>query len=388
MIPRERMIITLEGGRPDRVPVAPYIWGSEYTWKLLGVPIWQAQHGAFSALDYCAAIQRRHDFDWVIPLGWGDGFLEGKQIAQDGGRVFITEPATGRRWEYLRDGHRLVELGANGEPAPERVIMPGVIETEGPKTIAEVDAWFERTGTDPAAATMAYATHRAPTALRKRFPDHFLAAEVGAPFHPVCFALGFETALLMLHETPAAFCYMSERLMAGLPALCRWVASNGFDAGMSCDSWASADIISPDTYRDWIAPLHKRVSDELHRAGLKAIFYNTGNVLPFLPVMKDMGWDAISVEERIKGVEIHIGDVREAVGPRQCLFGNFDAYLLLRGDRQAIESEVQRHFDTAGRHGAFVMGTGSPICDGTDPATLDFWIGAVHRSCRYHDSTE
>jgi uroporphyrinogen-III decarboxylase len=382
------MLTALEGGRPDRVPVAPYIWGSEYTWKLLGVPIWQAQHGAFSALDYCAAIQRRHDFDWVIPPGWEDGFLEGKQIAQDGGRVFITEPATGRRWEYLLDGHRLVELGANGEPAPERVIMPGVIETEGPKTIAEVDAWFERTGTDPTAATMAYATHRAPTALRKRFPDHFLAAEVGAPFHPVCFALGFETALLMLHETPAAFCYMSERLMAGLPALCRWVASNGFDAGMSCDSWASADIISPDTYRDWIAPLHKRVSDELHRAGLKAIFYNTGNVLPFLPVMKDMGWDAISVEERIKGVEIHIGDVRDAVGPRQCLFGNFDAYLLLRGDRHAIESEVQRHFDTAGRDGAFVMGTGSPICDGTDPATVDFWLAAVQRSRRYHDPTE
>ncbi|MFB3881890.1 MAG: uroporphyrinogen decarboxylase family protein [Armatimonadota bacterium] len=383
MTPRQRMLTALEGGRPDRAPVAPYIWGAEYLWKLLGVPIWVAQHGAFSALDYCAAIQRRHDLDWVIPLGWGDGFLEGKQVSEEAGRVLVTGPDSGRRWEYLRDGHRLVELGPDGEPIGDGVVMPNVIEEEAPRTTAEVDDWFERTGTDPLARTMAWAGDRAPAALRDRFPDHFLAAEVGAPFHPVCFALGFETALVMLHETPAVFCYMSERFTAGLPALCQWVASNGFDAGMSCDSWASADIISPDAYRDWIAPLHRHVADELHRAGVKAILYNTGNVLPFLRVVKEMGWDAISVEERIKGVEIPIGDVRTAVGPRQCLFGNFDAYALLRGDREEIESEVHRQFDDAGRHGAFVMGTGSPICDGTDPEVVDFWLDAVHRVCRY-----
>jgi len=387
MIPRQRMTIALDGGRPDRAPVAPYIWGAEYLWKLLGVPIWQAQHGSLSALDYCAAIQRRHDFDWVIPLGWGDGFLEGKQVAEEAGRVLVADTGSGRRWEYLRDGHRLVELGPDGAAKPERVVIPSVIEAEPPATIAEVDAWFERTGTDPVAATMAYAGRRAPAALRDSFPDHFLAAEVGAPFHPVCFALGFETALVMLHETPGAFCHMSERLTAGLPALCRWVASNGFDAGMSCDSWASADIISPDTYRNWIAPLHRRVADELHRAGLKAILYNTGNVLPFLAAMKEMGWDALSVEERVKGVEIPIGDVREAVGPGQCLFGNFDAYALLRGDRAEIESEIHRQFDAAGRDGAFVMGTGSPVCDGTDPEVIDFWLDTVHRVCCYGGSS-
>ncbi len=381
MTPRERMNIALAGGRPDRVPVAPYIWGSEYLWKLLGVPIWEAEHGTYTALDYCTAIQRWHNFDWVIPLGFGDGFLEGKQVVEEAGGIFITDPATGRRWEYLLDGHRLVELTSDGSAKLYGHITTGVIEAEPFRTTAEVDAWFERRGFDELEDETA--APPGPGLLRRIFPDHFLAHEVGAPFHQVGYRVGFETALVMLHENPSVFCYMCERFMVGLPAICRRRAADGFDAGLSCDSWASADIISPETYRNWIAPLQRRFSDELHRAGLKSIFYNTGNILPFLPVIKDMGWDAISLEERIKGIEMPIGEIREAVGPHQCLFGNFDSYLLLRGDRPAIESEIHRHFETAGRNGAFVMSTGSPICDGTDPATVDFWLDSVHRVCHY-----
>jgi uroporphyrinogen-III decarboxylase len=141
-----------------------------------------------------------------------------------------------------------------------------------------------------------------------------------------------------------------------------------------CDSWASADILSPQTYRDWIAPLHRRIAAALHAAGLKAVIYNTGNVLPMLDTLAALGYDALSLEERIKGVEMDIGEVRKVVGPDLCLFGNFDSYLLLAGDRQRIREEVDRQIRGAGSR-AFIMGTGSPICDGTEPDTVDYWIG-------------
>jgi len=388
MTPRERMHLALEGGRPDQVPVAPYIWGAEYAWKLLGVPIWEAQHGPLSSLDYCQAIQGRHDLDWVIPLGAGDRFLEGKEVSREGARVIIADPARGRRWEFLSRGHRLVELDAAGQPRTEQAATHSVIEADPPKTKAEVDAWFERHRSSlPPAEAQLEPPERGASArrnpFRERFPDYFLAGGVGAPFHPVAYTLGFEPSLIMLHEQPSVFCYMSERFLKGLPEQCQRLAEQGWDAGFSCDSWASADIISPQTYRDWIGPLQRRVSDELHRVGLKSILYNTGNILPFLPMMKEMGWDALTIEERIKGVEMPIGQVREAVGPRQCLFGNFDAYLLLRGDREAIETEVKRQIETAGKEGAFVMGTGSPICDDTDPQVVDFWIETTRRVGRY-----
>jgi hypothetical protein len=46
------------------------------------------------------------------------------------------------------------------------------------------------------------------------------------------------------------------------------------------------------------------------------------------------------------------------------------------GDRQRIREEVDRQIRGAGSR-AFIMGTGSPICDGTDPDTVDYWIGLV-----------
>ena len=95
-----------------------------------------------------------------------------------------------------------------------------------------------------------------------------------------------------------------------------------------------------------------------------------------IDTIRDMRYDAITLEERIKGVEMEISDVRKAVGPDQCLFGNFDAYLLLDGDRGRIRTETQKMVDAADTH-AFIMGTGSPICDSTDPDVIDFWIDEV-----------
>jgi uroporphyrinogen-III decarboxylase len=84
---------------------------------------------------------------------------------------------------------------------------------------------------------------------------------------------------------------------------------------------------------------------------MKAILYNTGNNLPLLRVLRSLGFDALSFEERGKGVEMDIGLIRQAIGHEICLFANFDAYLLLRGERAPIEREVARQIHAAGSGG-------------------------------------
>ena len=39
---RERMIAAMEGREVDQIPIAPYFWGAEYVWRLMGRPIWAA----------------------------------------------------------------------------------------------------------------------------------------------------------------------------------------------------------------------------------------------------------------------------------------------------------------------------------------------------------
>ncbi|HGJ67453.1 TPA: methyltransferase, partial [bacterium] len=45
MTPKQRMLTAIAGGKPDIVPVAPYFWGAEYRWKIVGVEIWEFLYG-------------------------------------------------------------------------------------------------------------------------------------------------------------------------------------------------------------------------------------------------------------------------------------------------------------------------------------------------------
>ena len=134
---------------------------------------------------------------------------------------------------------------------------------------------------------------------------------------------------------------------------------------------------------DWVflthTSSHALLGKSLSREDRAHIYFTddaTGNILPFLDTISKMGYDAILPEERIKGVEIDIAEVRKALGPDACIFTNFDSYLLLDGDRGKIASEVKRQVREAGPK-SMVMSTGSPVCDATDPDVLDFWIAAT-----------
>ena len=371
---RERMIAALKGREVDQIPVAPYFWGAEYVWKLLGRPIWEVLHGPGDVrLEVVEALDERHGCDWVIPLHGSSGQLADKtMVGEDSAHVRFTDDATGEEWVFHKEGHWLVRA-CDQETARVANVGAGV---EPPRSKSEADEWLKRRYPHLDSPD----TPRAPNrSLRERFPDRFLCASMGAPFAGFAYGMGFEPALVLLHDDPSLCAYMMERTMAHMPGQCRSLAADGFDGGMMCDSWASADIMSPETYANWVAPLHKMISDELHKAGLKSIIYNTGNVLPLLDAIAGQGYDAISPEERIKGVEMDIGEMRKRMGPNVCLFGNFDAYLLLSGDRKAIRDEVRRQIQGAGPT-SFVMGTGSPVCDGTDPDVIDFWIDEIRAS--------
>lgn len=374
MTSRERMIAALEGANVDALPVTPWFWGAEYVWKLVGRPIWEVMHGPGDMrMAVLQALDSRHGCDWLIPLHHSSGELHGKtRSREDSAHIYFIDDGTSEEWVFHKEGHWLVRA----EDARKARIDHEGANVEPPKNRAEADEWLKR---HHPRLQHPPEPHTPDRTLPERFPDRFLCACVMPPFASFAYTMGFEPALMLLHDDPALCAYIIERTMAHVPAGCDALAADGFDGGMMVDSWASADIMSPATYADWVAPLHKAMSDELHRAGLKSIMYNTGNILPLLDSIAGLGYDAISPEERIKGVEMDIGAIRSAVGPDQCLFGNFDSYLLLAGDRAAIREEVRRQVRAAGPR-AFVMGTGSPICDGTDPEVVDFWIEEVRNA--------
>lgn len=371
MTSRERMIAAIEGRPVECIPVAPYFWGAEYAWKLTGRPLWEVMHGAGDVgTQLLQALDDRHGCDWLIPLHASSGRLVAKtHVGEDAAHVYFEDDSTGEKWVFHKEGHWFVRESELGKA---RVDHAGA-EAQPPRNKAEADSWLRERDPNIDREPAPRVPNRA---LRERFPDRFLVGTTLPPFADLAYSLGFEPTMTLLADDPALCAYMMERRLAHIGHRCRALAADGFDAGLMVDSFASADIMSPRTYADWVAPFHALISDELHRAGLKSVLYNTGNILPLLDVTAGMGFDVVNVEERIKGVEIDIAEVRRRLGPEICLFGNFDAYLLERGSRDAIRAEVRRQVEAAGPR-FFAMGTGSPVCDATDPDVLDFWIDEV-----------
>ena len=374
MTSRERIYAALEGRKVDMIPVAPLFWGAEYGWKLTGLPLWEVLHGAGDmTMTLAEAIDNRHDPDLVFLTHASSNALSGKTyIGEDHAHVYFRDDAGGEEFVFHKEGHWLLPRSEIGKA---RMNHEGA-DVEPPRNKQEADDWLKRTHPHLYEPPRSHTPNRR---FRDRFPNRFLVGGVHCVFAGLAYSMGFEPALVLLHDDPRLCAYIMERTMAVVPDQCARLAADGFDCGMMCDSWASADIISPRDYRDYVAPFHKMASDELHKAGLKSLMYNTGNVVPFLDTIREMGYDAVLTEERIKGVEIEPAEVRRALGPDVCIFGNFDSYLLLRGDREKIAREVERHVREAGPH-SFVMSNGSPVCDATDPDVLDFWIAETRRA--------
>jgi len=374
---KERMLTAIEGGKPDRVPIAPYFWGAEYRWKAVGVEIWELLHGdrelSFIAND---KLYQRHQCDWIFVQGFGSGWLKGKKVERNKGRIFITDD-NGARYEFLKDGHQLVRADTPGENVPNT----GIIDKDI-KTRADIDKLFVRLRLSPRQQNREIPTDNWQKRLIDKYGAYvFMVAGGISPFVQACYTLGFETSMIMMKENPETFIYLMDKFYEDSLPHYEMIANYGYDAVLIAESWASVDIISPEQYEAFAFPYQKAAIEAAHKQGLKAILYSTGSLIPILSKMRELGMDALTVEEGRKGAPIDIAKVREIMGPKQCIFGNFDAEnVLLRGTRDDIEREVIRQIDSAGRDGAFVMGTGSPVCDNTDPKQIDIFI-ELTRQC-------
>jgi len=371
MTSKERMLTALSGGKPDIVPVAPYFWGAEYRWKVVGVEIWELIYGdremSFIGND---RLQERHPCDWINVHGFGSGWLTGKTVEKKDDRVFITDK-DGTKYEYLMDGHQLVLVDSRHDQTPNAGIVDRNIKTK-----ADVDKLWGSPRRPREKTKIEIAKDDWQKRLIDKYGDTLLMTAGGiSPFVQACYTLGFETSLIMMKENPDVFIYMMDRFFEDSLPHYEWVSTCGYDAILIAESWASVDIISPQQYNDFAFPYQKKAIDSAKSQGLKAILYSTGYLMPILPKMCELGADALTIEEGRKGEPMDIGKVREIVGPKQCIFGNFDAEnVLLKGTKEDIEREVKRQIDSAGRDGAFVMCTGSPICDDTEPENVELFI--------------
>ena len=241
-----------------------------------------------------------------------------------------------------------------------------------PSSISEANDWFKKRY-ENLSPIPTFPPEEDP-AIAKWGKEYFMITPTLGPFVAVAYSFGFEPSLLLLAEYPKVFVHIAELFLQRFEAYFEWAAKAGYDCGHMVESWCTADLISPETYKNWVAPLHRQSAAMIKSKGLKAELYNPGWSMPILPYFKEQGWDILRFDDQCKGQEQDIAEIRRILGPDQCLYGNMNAYSLLKGDWDDITARAQYQYEKAGKTGPFIMSNGSGVCDKTDPTIINKWI--------------
>jgi len=142
-------------------------------------------------------------------------------------------------------------------------------------------------------------------------------------------------------------------------------------------------IMSPEHYREYVKPYHRKLVDFAHSKGLKIVKHSDGNIWPILDDLIEVGFDGI---HPIQPQSMDIEEVKKYLLGKACILGNIDCRNLLPyGTREEVESTVKDTIDKVAYNGGYIISSSNSIHPGVKPENYIAMIDAVHKYGAYSD---
>jgi uroporphyrinogen decarboxylase len=155
--------------------------------------------------------------------------------------------------------------------------------------------------------------------------------------------------------------------------------AQGDDVGMQ-----DREYISPELYRKYIFPRHKRLYDFIHsRTRAKLFMHSCGSIRKLVPCLIEAGVDALNPVQ-YSAANMDLTELKREFGSELCFWGGgMDTQHALLGpgaSPQSIEAEVRRNMEILMKDGGFVFSATHNIQHETPPqTTLRVYDTAVSR---------
>jgi len=150
---------------------------------------------------------------------------------------------------------------------------------------------------------------------------------------------------------------------------------------------ASISLISPDNYREFIAPYHKELVDYFKAKKVGLTTHICGTTYPIYEDLIQAGFTTLSIDlDQQSDPKLHVDQLKrlkEVAKKRVVVIGNVDATLFERATRDEIEAEVRRCVDTAARDSAFILSTSCEIPPRSNPEVVGWFLEAAKEYGRY-----
>lgn len=119
-------------------------------------------------------------------------------------------------------------------------------------------------------------------------------------------------------------------------------------------------MLSPETFRKYLFPWHKKLVETAHRHGKPIILHSCGNLSEVMEDIIDCGWDAKhSFEDVIESV----WEAKERCGDRIAVLGGFDMDKICRMSEEEVRVHTRFLIEKCAQGGGWALGTGNSVAD-------------------------
>ena len=353
----ERTAIALNLGQPDRVPLFSCMEEQNQIYEILGeqesaVPLSLIQNGVTGALFKVAAplanrlkwFQREAEkfmakkLEADIALGYDCSWLMYSAIFKLKGNRQSTD-IWGKLYDMVADPDGNVDTP---------------MYREGLLTSPEKwDAWPH-----PDPEKFYKTVYRVFFDLQKRYGDqiYLMGSLFSGMWETVSQVMGLTAFSVTLRRNPEFVRRMIQYYERIYLAVIHATADAGMPAFVYSDDMGHkmGPQTSPRVLDEFFGPSLRRVTEEAHQRGLKIIIHSCGNVNQLLDLFVSWGFDGVHSLEPTAGIDL--GQVKQRVGKRMCIFGNLDiSQVMTYGTRQEVEEAVKAALRSAAQGGGFIM---------------------------------
>jgi len=150
---------------------------------------------------------------------------------------------------------------------------------------------------------------------------------------------------------------------------------------------ASISLISPDNYREFIAPYHKDLVEHFKAKKVGVTTHICGTTYPIYEDLLQVGFSTISFDlDQQADPKLYVDQLArfmEVAKGRAVAIGNVDATRFEKTSKEAMYADVKRCIDTAAKNSAFILSTSCEIPPKSDPEIVKWFMDAAHDYGRY-----
>lgn len=140
------------------------------------------------------------------------------------------------------------------------------------------------------------------------------------------------------------------------------------------DSLASGSMISPETYRHFVLPLHQKIIRTWKEAGAITALHVCGKNHAMLELFAETGVDIVAIDSMVD-----LAFAKSKIGDRVTLIGNIDpVHVMLQGTVSLVESSARTCIRAAAPGGGYILGTGCEVPPGTPVENIQTLVRVAH----------